>query len=363
MDSNQVTYNISRHVPLKSVWLLQLYASQAYRAGLVADSDVDELDAELPVLIATMLCQAVELRLGKELAVGFRRTTSELHRMRGKIDVLNSARHQLLEKGRIQCSYNELTVDSDVNRLLLAALLRAQTLTSKTGHREIAQHCTHLARQFRAAGVTANVGRPVAPRRLGFLDRRPVYIAELLLNFSVPSSGGQGSKFLRPDFDEAYLRSLFEAALEGLYCYHLDGEGWKIGGAKTLSWPASSSSSATLPLMKTDIMAYDDEGALTIVDAKFASMASAPRSGFVPTLRSAHLYQIHAYVQAAKLNSLAGGDVHGAMVYAYVGDAVDEHFGPYQEFWIDGSRYTFAALDLRCTPAEIREAALRVLRT
>lgn len=41
---------------MRSVWLLQLYASEAYRRGVITDAAVDAADVEMPVLLTTMLC-------------------------------------------------------------------------------------------------------------------------------------------------------------------------------------------------------------------------------------------------------------------------------------------------------------------
>src|SRR5699024_8188583 len=107
---------------MRSVWLLQLYASEAYRRGVITDAAVDAADAELPLLLTTMLCEAVERRLTRELSVGFSRRAATLHRVRGKIDVYATQRHRLLDKGQIRCEFNELTSDHPVNRYLLRVL-------------------------------------------------------------------------------------------------------------------------------------------------------------------------------------------------------------------------------------------------
>src|SRR5699024_4982946 len=99
---------------MRSVWLLQLYASEAYRRGVITDAAVDAADAELPLLLTTMLCEAVERRLTRELSVGFSRRAATLHRVRGKIDVYATQRHRLLDKGQIRCEFNELTSDHPV---------------------------------------------------------------------------------------------------------------------------------------------------------------------------------------------------------------------------------------------------------
>ena len=37
--------DLSKYVPLRSIWLLQLYASEVYQRGLIRDSAVEDADA------------------------------------------------------------------------------------------------------------------------------------------------------------------------------------------------------------------------------------------------------------------------------------------------------------------------------
>ena len=48
------------YVPIRSVWMLQLYASQSFIDGHISNASVEDAGVELPELIGTMLCDAVE---------------------------------------------------------------------------------------------------------------------------------------------------------------------------------------------------------------------------------------------------------------------------------------------------------------
>lgn len=354
--------SISKHVPMRSVWLLQLYASEAYQRGVITDAAVDAADAELPLLLTTMLCEAVERRLTRELSVGFSRRAATLHRVRGKIDVYATQRHRLLDKGQIRCEFNELTSDHPVNRYLLRVLHYAENLIQPL-NQAVATQCRRLARSLEVAGVPFVSSAPEPTGRLSSADVHPTAVASLLLNLFVPRSGLGPHAFARAELTEGKLRRLFEQALLGIYRYHLTPLGWTVRGARYLHWPLNISTTAQLPLMLTDIMLTAPDGTEVVVDAKFASMATSNRTNSGYTLKSGHIYQIQSYVLAHAAALAEGGDmrpVAGAMVYAALGTPKST-FKQHQQFRIHGHDFTFAALDLTGRASTVREGALAAL--
>ncbi len=73
------------YVPIRSVWMLQLYASQTFIDGHISNSSVEEAGVELPELIGTMLCDAVERRFRRELSIDFTLTERNITRVRGQV--------------------------------------------------------------------------------------------------------------------------------------------------------------------------------------------------------------------------------------------------------------------------------------
>lgn len=93
----------SAFVPIRNIWLLQIYASRLYQQGLITDSALEDPGVSPQVLAARILCDAVQDRLRSGLNRGFTRSSGTLSRVRGRIDILNSERHSLFEKGRVAC--------------------------------------------------------------------------------------------------------------------------------------------------------------------------------------------------------------------------------------------------------------------
>ena len=72
--------------------------------------------------MAEILAHAVETRLHRQLSLGYRSREEWLTRVRGRIDVLTTERHQLLDRGLVACRFAELTIDTPRNRFVRAAL-------------------------------------------------------------------------------------------------------------------------------------------------------------------------------------------------------------------------------------------------
>ena len=110
-------------IPVRNLWLLMLYASRLYRElptgrRFAAEDNPDEI----PDLVAEILTRAVERRLRRNLSSEFDQREVDLTRVRGRIDVLRTERRHLLQRGRMACSFDELTTDTPKNRYVRAAL-------------------------------------------------------------------------------------------------------------------------------------------------------------------------------------------------------------------------------------------------
>ena len=103
-------------IPVRNLWLLMLYASDLFRQIGRKKVSVEDNPDDIPDLVAEILAHAVEDRLYRNLSSGFRQREAELSRVRGRIDLLTTERHQLLARGKVACRFEELTIDTPRNR-------------------------------------------------------------------------------------------------------------------------------------------------------------------------------------------------------------------------------------------------------
>ena len=138
-------------IPVRNIWLLMLYASDIYRVLEHGKHSVEENPEDIPDLIAELLAHTVEKRLIRNLSAGYRMTEAVQSRVRGRINFIQTESHLLLERGKIACRYEELTIDTPRNRYVRSALQhRSRIVTIE----KLRKKCTSLSARLFAAGVT-----------------------------------------------------------------------------------------------------------------------------------------------------------------------------------------------------------------
>lgn len=337
-------------IPVRNLWLLQLFASHLYRHAGDDFAGVEKLPEEIPELVAGMLAEEVTTRLHSGLSVGFVRTSEDLRRVRGRIDVLSTTRHRLLERGKVRCRFDDIVADTPGNRLVRAGLQRADALLPGN------PLFRSLVLQLQGAGVTGppphpDISRSLRRQRLLARDHRMLTLAELLLSLSIPDQSGDEFAMVSPDDSDKYLRKLFEHAAHGFYEHSLGRRGWQVDHGKRLNWDIEDSTEGIheiLPGMQTDLIL---RGPLTgstgvrrkvVIDTKFNRVVVA---GFHrdETLRSGYIFQIYAYLMSQHEKGEEHRRAEGLLLHPVVDGHVDE------EVTIQGHRIRFSTVDLRAS--------------
>lgn len=246
-------------IPVRNLWLLMLYASDLFRCGGIGKVGIEDAPDDLPDLVGKILVQAVEARQRRQLSPGYRMRNATLNRVRGRIDVLATERHQLLDRGLVACRFSELTVDTPRNRLVRSALERIARIVQGKG---LAHRCRLLAGGMKAMGIsgecptraqmgTESFGRNDAD------DRFMVAAAKLALDLALPTEASGRHVLALPDREATWVRKLFEKAAGGFYGVVLRPQGWHVQCGGMLDWQIEQQTpriAAILPSMKTDIV-------------------------------------------------------------------------------------------------------------
>ncbi len=347
-------------IPVRNLWLLMLYASDLFRTGGIGKVGLEDSPDDLPDMVAEILARAVELRQRRRLSLGYRSRNAVLNRVRGRIDVLTTERHQLLDRGLVACRFDELTIDTPRNRFVRAAL---ETISRIVRRRDVMHRCRSLASGLKAMGVsgdtptraqisTDHFGRNDAD------DRFMVAAAKLAFDLALPTEVAGMSVLSLPDREATWVRKLFERAVGGFYGVVLNPQDWRVKCGGTLGWQIEQRTSGIdkiLPTMRTDVVLdHISTGRRIVIDTKFTSIVT---SGWYreETLRSGYIYQIYAYLrsQVGCGDSLADC-ASGLLLHPAVGDAVDE------TVVIQGHSIRFATIDLTASSAAIRAHLLRL---
>ena len=348
-------------IPVRNLWLLMLYASDLFRTCDTGKIGLEDSPDELPDLVAEVLAHAVEVRQRRRLSVSYRSRESVLNRVRGRINVLATERHQWLARGRVACRFDELTIDTPRNRFVRAALESVARVVHRT---DIAHRCRSLASGMRAIGVsgTAPTRAEMSGERFGrndAEDRFVVAAAKLAFDLTLPTEAAGTQMLALPDRDAYWVRKLFERAVGGFYAVVLSPNQWRVHCGGILHWQIEDRTTGIdriLPSMRTDVVLdHFESGKRIVIDTKFTSIVT---SGWYrdETLRSGYVYQMYAYLQSQSGRGDSRADhANGLLLHPSVGDMVDE------TVVIQGHSIRFATIDLSASTAVIRSQLLGLL--
>jgi len=348
-------------IPVRNLWLLMLYASNLFRQIDSAKVSVENNPDDIPDLVAEILSRQVERRLRRNLSYGYQAHEEVVGRVRGRIKLLYTSRHQLLDRGKVACRYDELTVDTVRNRFVRSALEEISKIVRRG---DLAHRCRSLAASLRRMGVTGErPGRSEVSvdrfSRHDGDDQNMVAAAHLAFNLALPTEAAGGRLLPVPDREITWIRKLYEKGVAGFYDVVLSGQGWSVDAGKTINWLVDSKSSGIdriLPYMRTDIILnHHGAGRRIVIDTKFNSLVTRGWHR-EETLRSGYVYQIYAYLRSQEGNGDSLADnASGLLLHPSVGDTINE------SVLIQGHKIRFATVDLGAPASEIRAQLLQVL--
>ena len=348
-------------IPVRNIWLLLLYASSLYKNLFETRKvSIEDSPDSVPDLVAEILAREVEKRLKRGLNFGYQPREEIIARLRGRIDHLFTERHQLLLRGKIACRFDELTANTVRNRLVRAALLSVSKVVGKA----VLQHrCRTLALTLFRMGVIGERPRQseVSTDRFGRNDANDelmVIAAELALKLDLPTEDA-GTKLLSSPERQEQFWKIFEKGVAGFYDVVLKPEGWSVIPGKTITWQIEKHSSLIkeiLPTMKIDIVLDNEKRSKRIViDAKTSSIVQ--RGQFrEEVLRSAHIYQIYAYLRSQeKLSKPLTLSASGLLLHPTTNKELDESVA------IQNHEIRFATVNLAGSAVAIRNRLLEVV--
>lgn len=349
-------------IPIRNIWLLMFYASDLYRHIGDRDGTVEKRPDPLADLVAEILAHRVEHRLRRQLSTGFQPWEANLRRVKGRIDLLRTTRHQLLDQGLVACRFAEVSSDSSANRLVLAAL---ETMANTVQNRDLGSRCSSLALQLRRAGVSGKgpTRRQIASVTDGRLPRDDAAMmaaARLALDLALPTEQEGIHSLPVPDREEHWARRLFERAVAGFYDVVASQCGWRVSAGKWLRWNEQDPSpgfEAILPIMKTDIVLdHEDRGYRIVIDTKFTEIVT---DGWDrdSKLKSGYIYQMYAYLRSQEGHGdrMADG-ASGLLLHPTIGSDMDAS----AEF--QGHRIRFVTVNLTASALDIRNRLLQVIQ-
>lgn len=342
----QASYRLVGRIPVRNLWLLYLYAADLATLKEEFNADVESAP-DLPALVARLLCHAVESRLRRNLSRGYRAHQAVLSRVRGRIAVVPTITRSLLDRGAVECRFEDHTLDTPRNRLVRAALV---SLAGRVEEEPLRHRCRQLEGELGRAGVVGV--RPtrvqIAADRIGrhdAADRFMVALAQMVFDLIIPCEDDGRNRLTRAERDQFLVRRLFEKAIGNFFALQLREAGvWKVHRGRWLDWQTSECSDGIpdiLPRMQTDIVLESQSlGRRIVIDTKFTGVLTKTQYREA-VLKSGYLYQMYAYLRSQeKAGEPLSLTAEGLFIHPTIGFDVDE------DVRIQGHKIRFSTLDL-----------------
>lgn len=340
-------------IPIRNLYYLFCYAWERFPEGDEVDVGIDDCP-DLPNLFARILVNGLNRLLRRGLDRGYVPFEEELRGPRGRMLIDQSLKALTLERGAIVCGLDELRHDVLHNQLLKATadfLARDSRVTPALAHqlREI----TRRLRDVSDIRISLGLFSRVQLSRNAGQYRRLLRLCELIRRAALPEGDGDGQRFGDILRDETRMSQVFETFLLNFYRTHADGYATNPEDMRWQIEALPESDASLLPIMRTDMTLRGAHEAL-VIDAKFYA-DPFPRGLGAAKIRSAHLYQLYAYLRHA-VHRHAPLPVRGALIYAAPNGAVRH------QYRLEGHDVTVMAVDLSQPWPEIHAELLRLLR-
>lgn len=326
LESTRLLFSGKTHIPVRNLWLLMFYASDLFADDAnVRKAGMEESPDDLIDLVSEVLVTAAEQRLHRPLSRRYVTHRDDLSRVRGRIDHLRTSERSLLARGRVACTFDELSVDHILNQVITSGLMIVERACRTAGIRERAAaarrtfHWSGVSHQF----VSAAKAESLALGRNDELERRCASAARLLLQMRLLTEDLGTERAVTPRLDIDRWRLIYEAAVRGFFHAVLE-EPWQVRLAQEQHrWPLAEPSPGMvgfMPTMETDVV-LRRPGERIVIETKFTSPISVHSQFGGHTFKRDHLFQLQTYLTTMAREP--GEKLTGVLLYPQVEDAVD----------------------------------------
>lgn len=290
--------------------------------------------------IYELFSELLIIALNKQIKQGLYRDYIEVDEttssIRGKINITESINELSFINKKLNCTYDEFSVNSDLNKIIkttLTILLKESIIKKhKRGIKNILLY-------FRDVDIldTNNINWQIRYDRNNQDYRMIIGICYLTLK-GLLQSEKKGDKKLMEFFDDQRMSRLYEKFILNYYRKEHKKNNIKAN-PRQIEWKLDDEVTYMLPVMQSDItLEYEDR--ILIIDAKYYSSTTQSKND-TRTIHSPNLYQIFTYVK----NKQAGEvdkTVSGMLLYA----RTDEEVQPEQRYSMSGNQIIVQTLNL-----------------
>ena len=325
-------------IRVQNIYYMLAYAFQILHEQGYKDVAVEDFQ-NVAELLAAILCRGVSVQIKRELGKQYITKEEPLSSPRGKIEVSESIKTQVIRKKQLVCAYDEFSVDAYMNRIIkttMEVLLKANiTKSRKKEIRKLLIFFTEVS-SLDKHGINWELQYD----RNNQTYRMLIAICQLVMK-GLLQTNADGTTRIMDYLDEQSMPKLYEKFILGYYQRehpelkaHSPQIDWKLDdGYKTM-----------LPTMQSDIVIKSTKTKKTlIIDAKYYAHNTQMKAPYMThTIHSGNLYQIFTYVKNWEL--APGETVAGMLLYA----RTDDEIQPGNSYQMSGNQISVRTLDLHC---------------
>ncbi len=296
-------------------------------------------------LFAAILISGLQSQLKRGLGQAYIGKEEVLSSVRGKIDISESVKTNSILKRQLACSFDEFSVNSQLNQIIKSTILLLMKKVSP-----------ERKRQFRKLLCFLNdvdvidlhtVNWHITYNRNNQSYRMMIAVCYMVVK-GLLQTQSDGTTKLMDFLDEQRMCRLYEKFI--FEYYRQEYKNILMVKAAQIHWKLDDDMDELLPIMQTDITLQHDEKIL-IIDAKYYTHTTQSQYD-ARSIKSENLYQIFTYVKnkEAELQAVPH-EVSGMLLYAKTEDEVY----PKHEYKMSGNKIAVRTLDLNADFEQIME--------
>lgn len=301
-------------IPIENIYYLLCYAwnklDEKDRVNVSIDDKTELLD-----LFAKVLINATKMLLKRGIDKNYIDHTEELAGVKGKIQISQALKSNLLFKQRTICSFDDFSANIISNRILVSTIYR---LTKTKGlDQQLKNELVSLKRMLSdivQIEITNSLFKQVRLNRNNRFYGFVMNVCQIIYESTFPSEEQGKYKFSDFTRDDNKMNQLFEAFIRNFY--KIEQKKYKTVKKETIKWQFENTDNESyqyLPQMETDITLENDSEKI-IIDAKFYRETMTVNYD-KEKIKSANLYQLFSYLLNQQDGSLKTQNAKGILLY------------------------------------------------
>lgn len=312
-------------IPIENIYYLLCYAwdklDEKERVNVSIDDRTELLD-----LFAKVLINSTKMLLKRGIDKNYIDHTEELAGVKGKIQISQTLKSNLLFKQRTICSFDDFSANIISNRILVSTI---HILTRTKGiDKKLKNELVSLRRMLLGIDqikITKALFKQVKINRNNRFYGFVMNVCQIIYESTLPSEEHGQYKFSDFTRDDNKMSQLFEAFIRNFY--KIEQHKYKTVKKEIIQWQFENTAKESfqyLPRMETDITLESNDEKI-IIDAKFYRETMTVNYD-KERIKSANLYQLFSYLLNQQDSNLKTLNAKGILLYPTIETDYDLNF-------------------------------------